>query len=77
MNDQQRFTSEKAPITQYEYDDAIMFVMDVGAGTDTSIDIADGTAMFVVGDKQYDIEIPEGDAQAFMKNGIVGVEVER
>lgn len=75
MNDQQRFTREGEPITRYEYDDAIVFVADGGANA--SIDIVDGTAMFVVGGKQYDIDVPEGDAQAFMKNGIVGVEVEQ
>ncbi len=77
MNDQQRFTNKGSPVSTYEYDDAIVFVMDVGAGTDASIDVVDGTAMFAVADKQYDIDLPTGDAQAFMKNGIVGVEVER
>lgn len=77
MNDQQQFSGEGAPVSRYEYDDATVFVMDTGAGTDASVDIVDGTAMFVVGGKQYDFDLPAGDAQAFMKNGIVGVEVER
>ncbi len=77
MNDQQQFSGEGAPVSRYEYDDVTVFVMDTGAGTDATVDIADGTAMFVVGGKQYDFDLPAGDAQAFMKNGIVGVEVER
>lgn len=77
MNDQQRSTREGAPVSKYEYDDAVVFVMDVGAGTDASIDIVDGTAIFAVGNKQYDVDVPAGNAQAFMKNGVIGVEVER
>lgn len=77
MNEQQRFTRTEAPVSRYDYDDATVFVMDVGAGTEASVDIVDGTAMFVVGNEQFDVDVPEGDAQAFMKNGVVGVEVER
>lgn len=76
MNEQQRFTREGAPIAKYEYEDSIIFVMDVGVGTEASVDVVDGTAMIVVAGKQYEFDVPAGDAQAFMKNGVVGVEVE-
>lgn len=77
MNEQQRFTREGASIAKYDYDDATVFVMDAGVSTDTSVDVVDGTAMIVVDGKQYDFDVPAGEAQAFMKNGVVGVEVDR
>ncbi|MFC6963587.1 hypothetical protein ACFQJ8_18040 [Halocatena marina] len=54
-----------------------MLVADIGLSTEASIDVVDDTAIVVIGDEQYEFDVPAGDAQAFIKNGIVTIEVER
>lgn len=77
MNEQQRFTDREGTVRRYEYDDSIVLAADTGPGTDATVDVVDGTAMIVVDGKQYEFDIPAGDAQAFIKNGVVTVEVGR
>ena len=66
---------------RYEYDDSMGFVGDLGAGADVSVDIVGDTAIVVretpEGSDEREIELPDGEAKAFMKNGVVTVEVER
>lgn len=60
---------------RYEYDDgSVVFVSDLGVHTDASLDIVDGTAIVVTDDDQYEFELPD-DAQAFMQNGVLTIEV--
>lgn len=61
---------------RFEYADATVEAVDLGAGTDGSVDVVDGTAIVVVGDRQYDLDIP-GKARVFMNNGILTIEVDR
>lgn len=75
MTNQQRFVGEDGPVSRYEYEDAVVFAVDLGVAEDAHVDVVDGTVMVVVGDQQYDFEVPEGDAEAFIKNGVVTVEV--
>lgn len=77
MNEQQRFTEQEGAVAQYDYGDEIVLVADIGPETDGSVDVVDGTAMIVANGDQYEFDIPEGDAQAFIKNGVVTIEVER
>lgn len=77
MNEQQRFTDREGAVRRYEYDDSIVLVADTGPETDATVDVVDGTAMIVVDDRQYEFDVPAGDAQAFIKNGVVTVEVGR
>lgn len=77
MTDQQRFQEREGVVRQYDYDDVVVFAADVGPVEEASVDVVDGTAMVVVDDRQYEFEIPAGDAQAFIKNGVVTVEVEQ
>lgn len=77
MNGNQRFVSRDDSVRRYEYDDHIVLAADVGPGTDASVDVVDGTAILVIGDNQYEFDVPEGSAQAFIKNGVVTIEVER
>jgi hypothetical protein len=75
MTNQQRFVEGDGPVRRYDYADRTVFAADLGAGAEGDVDVVDGTAMVVLGDSQYEFEIPEGDAQAFIKNGVVTVEV--
>lgn len=59
---------------RFEYDDRTEFVVDFGPGVDASVDIVDGTALVVVGDEQYDVDLEE-DAEVFMTNGVLTFEV--
>ncbi|WP_254535182.1 DUF7127 family protein [Halomarina litorea] len=75
MSSQQRFVESDGPISRYDYDDTVVFAIDLGSASDAHVDVVDGTVMLVVGDQQYEFEVPEGDAEAFIKNGVVTVEV--
>ncbi len=65
---------------QYEYDDGVTFVADLGVPDDAvTIDVVDDTAIVVVehagGSRQHEIDLPHGDAEAFMHNGVLTIEV--
>ena len=77
MSGRQQFVDEQGPVSRIEYPDgSTVLVADVGPGRDANVDIVDDTVMVVVGDEQYDFELPVGsDAQAFIKNGVLTVEV--
>lgn len=59
---------------RYEYDDgSVVFAGDLGA--DATLDVVGETAIVVTTDEQYEFELPM-DAQAFMQNGVLTIEVE-
>lgn len=74
MTDQQ-FADPEAVLRRYEYDDGVVLVADVGTNTG-SVDVVDGTAIIVAGQEQYEIDLPEGTPRAFMKNGVVTIEMD-
>lgn len=47
---------------------------DFGPGADLSVDVVDDTAIVVHDGETYDIDV-DGAAQAFIKNGILTIEV--
>lgn len=78
MNSQAQFIEEEGPISEMEYDDGTVVVAaDVGVGREASVDVVGDTAIVVTDEDQYEFEIPESDddAQAFMKNGVLSIEV--
>lgn len=75
---QERFARRDDAIARrYEYDDRVQFVVDLGPGREGSVDVLEGAAIVVVGDEEYEFEIPVGEARASMSNGVVTVEVSR
>ncbi|MFC7165479.1 DUF7127 family protein [Halospeciosus flavus] len=69
-------------VRRYDYDDVSMVVADTGFPEDAlSVDVVDGTAILVVegedGSEQYELDVPSGEAEAFINNGVVTVEVKR
>jgi hypothetical protein len=74
MTGQQQFV-EDFGLRQYEYGDGVVLAADMGPGTDASVDVVDGTAIVVVAGDTYDLDLPAGDAQAFIHNGVLTVEV--
>lgn len=78
--DLQHFADERDAITRrYEYDDRSVIAADFGTVGDASVDVVDGTAIVVMdteeGERQAELDLPEGDAQAFIKNGVLTIEV--
>nr|WP_247728877.1 Hsp20/alpha crystallin family protein [Halovivax limisalsi] len=66
-------------VRTYEYDDERVVVADLPTvETDPSVDVVDGTAIVVTGDRQFEIELPDGasDAHTFIKNDVLSIEVE-
>ena len=74
MTEQERFVDGDRRVQRYEYEDAVVYAVDLGPAADGSVDVVDGTAIVVVDDDQYEFEVP-GDAKAFIRNGVVTVEV--
>ncbi|ACV48200.1 MULTISPECIES: DUF7127 family protein [Halomicrobium] len=74
MTDQQQLVGD-APLRRYEYDDAVVLAADIGVTDDATVDVVDDTAIVVVGDEQYDFDLPAGDARAFIRNGVLTVEM--
>jgi len=74
MTDQQQLVGD-APLRRYEYDDAVVLAADIGITGDATVDVVDDTAIVVVGDEQYDFDLPSGDARAFIRNGVLTVEM--
>lgn len=65
-----------APLRQYEYDDgSIVFAADMGIVDDASVDVVGDTVIVVADGEQHDFEVPASDAQAFIRNGVLSVEV--
>lgn len=61
---------------RYDYDDRLVFVADLGPGTETSVEIVDDTAILETPDgRRHTLEIPPGETRVFNRNGIVSIEV--
>ena len=60
----------------YDYYGTTVLAADVGAAADATVDVVDGTAVVVADDGQYEFDLPAGDAEAFIRNGVLTVEVQ-
>lgn len=61
---------------RYDYEDRTVFVADLGADAEPSVDVVDGTVIVVTADgHQRELELPAGEVRAFNRNGVVTVEV--
>lgn len=67
-------------IRRQEYDETTIIAVDLGANAaDARVDVVDGTAI-VVPDRtnqleQFEIELPDDEAEVFIRNGILTIEV--
>ncbi|MFC6904120.1 Hsp20/alpha crystallin family protein [Halalkalicoccus tibetensis] len=65
---------------RYEYDDEAVIALDLGVeASDASVDVVDGTAIVVVetpeGERQEEFDLPNEQARAFIRNGVLTIEV--
>lgn len=74
MNVKQQFEAQDVDVRRFDYDDEVVLAADFGYTESASVDVVDDTVIVVADCEQYDVEI-EGDARAFMKNGVLSIEV--
>jgi hypothetical protein len=73
MSELQQFGDEVA-VRRYEYDDGVVLAADFGPSREAVVDVVDGTVIVVTDDDQYELDV-EGDASAFISNGVLTIEV--
>lgn len=61
-------------VARREFDDRIEFVADFGPEHEASVDMLEDTVIVVTDGDQYELDV-DGDAQAFIRNGILTIEV--
>jgi hypothetical protein len=74
MNERQRFDDEVA-VRRYEYDDGAVLAADFGPAGEAAVDVLGDTVIVVVDGEQHELDV-EGDANAFISNGVLTVEVD-
>ncbi len=78
MNVHQFSADTDATVRQYEYDDGLTIVADLGPETTAATDVVDETVIVVCEDDQYELELPAHatEADTFIKNGVLTIETE-
>jgi len=81
MNINRFAESDERVVREYEYDDGVVVAADLGPdAADADVDVLADTAIVVTGagadESQLEIELPDGDAEVFMKNGVFTIELE-
>jgi hypothetical protein len=74
MNARKQLADRDAEVRRYEYDDGALVVADFGDASPAAVDVVGDTAIVVVDGEEFDIELAD-DAQVFMKNGVLTIEV--
>lgn len=74
MNVKKQLAERGVEVVRREYDDRLELVADFGPAASVSVDVVDGTVIVVDGELTYDIEVGS-DAQAFIKNGVLTIEM--
>ena len=69
-------TGQSMLIERYDYGDRQVLAVDLGPAARPDIDVVDGTLILVDGDDHREIALPDGEVQAFNRNGVVSIEVE-
>ncbi|WP_135852889.1 DUF7127 family protein [Halorussus salinus] len=64
---------------RYEYEESELLAADLGVAGDASVDVLDDTAIVVFegeeGPEQVEFQLPDGEAEAFITNGVLTIEV--
>ena len=74
MNERQQFDDEVA-VRRYEYDDGAVLAADFGPAGEAAVDVLGDTVIVVIDGEQHELDV-EGDANAFISNGVLTVEVD-
>lgn len=81
MTPQHRTDGREVFVRRYEYDDDSVIAIDLGGEAgEASVDVVDGTAIVVIetaeGERQEEFDLPSEEARAFIRNGVLTIEVE-
>ncbi|MEF8782933.1 MAG: hypothetical protein V5A39_07925 [Haloarculaceae archaeon] len=74
MRIREQFSEADVDVCQYEYDDSVVLAADFGYVPSASVDVVGETVIVVVDGDQFEVEV-DGGAQAFIKNGVLTIEV--
>ena len=74
MSERQQFGDEVA-VRRYEYDDGAVLAADFGPAGEAAMDVLGDTVIVVIDGEQHELDV-EGDANAFISNGVLTVEVD-
>jgi hypothetical protein len=72
LNDQ--LVERDVEVARREFDDRTEFVADFGPEREASVDVLEDTVIVVTDEDQYELAV-DGEPQAFMRNGILTIEV--
>ena len=61
-------------ITRREYPDETVVAVDFGAAVPAALDVVDGTAIVVAGDRQFEFAVPEGATALRTNGGVLVIE---
>lgn len=75
MSLKQTLRSQDFESRRFDYEDRTEYAVDLGAGADATLDVVDGTVIVVMDGEQIEFGVPS-DAQVFMSNGVLTIEVE-
>jgi hypothetical protein len=75
MNPKQQLEQQGVEMRRVEYDDQTELVADLGPAGESSVELVDETVIAVTGDDQYEVDV-EGEADAFISNGVLTIEVD-
>ena len=81
MNINQLAEKDGRVVREYRYDDGVVIAADLGPSVaDAHVDVLADTAIVVTGadedESQIELDLPEGDAEVFIKNGVLTIELE-
>lgn len=74
MNIQQQFGDEGVNVSQISTEDTTEVVVDFGEVDSCAVDVVGETAIVIAGEEQHELSVP-ADAQAFITNGVLTIEV--
>ena len=74
MSERQQLGDEVA-VRRYEYDDGAVLAADFGPAGEAAVDVLGDTVIVVIDGEQHELDV-EGDANAFINNGVLTVEVD-
>ena len=79
MNIEQFAHSDERLVREYDYADGALLAVDFGSvSSEATAEVVDGTVIVVIGEEQHEFELPAAmtDAQAFIRNGVLTIELE-
>ena len=76
MQLQQFVDGDEYPVRYFEDDDRTAIVADLGVGGNASVDVVSGLALVTVDGETMEIDLPVDPERAFIRNGVLTIELE-